>query len=73
LLFYSETVTGDDDSSSSSYADEKDDYIDEFVTMRAQDTSSKCKRLKLRNISKNFQPSILVCRALSWEVFERCD
>ena len=47
---YSETVAGDDDYRTSSYADEKDDYIDDFVTMRAQDTSTKCKRRKLRDI-----------------------
>jgi len=47
---YSETVSGDDDCRTSSYADEKDDYIDEFVTTRAQDTSTKCKRRKLRDI-----------------------
>ena len=41
---YSETIAGDDDCKTSSYADEKDDYIDEFVTMRAQDTS-----IRLRN------------------------
>src|SRR6218665_3013237 len=47
---YSETIAGDDDCKTSSYVDEKDDYIDEFVTMRAQDTSTKCKRRKLRDI-----------------------
>src|SRR6218665_1393534 len=47
---YSETVAGDDDCRTSSYADEKDDYIDEFVTTRAQDTSTKCKSRKLRDI-----------------------
>src|SRR6218665_1786449 len=47
---YSETVAGDDDCRTSSYADEKDDYIDEFVTTRAQDTSTKCKSHKLRDI-----------------------
>src|SRR6218665_2001856 len=47
---YSETVAGDYDCRTSSYADEKDDYIDEFVTTRAEDTSTKCKRRKLRDI-----------------------
>src|SRR6218665_581402 len=47
---YSETVAGDDDCRTSSYAEEKDDYIDEFITTRAQDTSTKCKRRKLRDI-----------------------
>src|SRR6218665_833281 len=46
---YSETVAGNDDCRTSSYADEKDDYIDEYVTTRAQDTSTKCKRCKLRD------------------------
>ena len=48
----SETVAGDDDCRTSSYAYEKDDYtyIDEFVTTRAQDTSTKCKGSTLRDI-----------------------
>src|SRR6218665_1046593 len=47
--WYRETVAGDEDCRTLSYADEKDDSIDEFVTRRAQDTSTKCKRCKLRD------------------------
>src|SRR6218665_127156 len=44
---YSETVAGEDDCRTSSYADEKYDYIDEFVSTQARDTSTKCKCHKL--------------------------
>jgi len=43
---------GDDDSSSSSYVDEKDDYIDDFVTTRAENISTKC---KYRKVSYNLR------------------
>ena len=38
---YSETIAGDDDCKTSSYVDEKDDYIDEFVTICQAIASSR--------------------------------